>query len=240
MLLAEGRVIDSGLLLAIIPKPRRTSMNLNTKLTSLVGGVVLAAAATCAQAAPTYYTNEAAFSAAVSGAGIGLSFEGFESGSTSFAGGHVSCTGSAYCSGWFGARDIFLATEGTKALTWATPDQAVFNFDSPINAFGVDVLGIGDVAPITLRVATSSGNSFDIFTNYSGSYGADNRLFAGIVDLSDSFVSVTFSGNNSGDGVWHDRLRFGAGGGVVPEPASLALFGLGLLGLGFARKKITK
>jgi hypothetical protein len=77
--------------------------------------------------------------------------------------------------------------------------------------------GIGqrlDVREFVLPVsfATETIDSFTITQEYQGSYG-DAALFSGL----------TFS---------TDPLSFG-----VPEPASLSLFGLGLAGMGFARRR---
>ena len=54
-------------------------------------------------------------------------------------------------------------------------------------------------------------------------------------------LSIDFGGTANQTG--YDNITFGSdtpcAGNCVPEPASLALFGLGLAGLGFGRRKRT-
>jgi len=64
------------------------------------------------------------------------------------------------------------------------------------------------------------------------------------------FIAATFSNTNRSDFIAFDRLQYGYGGtdlsnqfnpsiqsSDVPEPATLPIFGLGLAGLGFMRRK---
>ena len=61
-----------------------------------------------------------------------------------------------------------------------------------------------------------------------------NLMFIGVIDL-DGFNTVKIDGNDSGDRIYYDNMRYGPV--AIAEPATLAMFGLGLAGLGFARRR---
>jgi hypothetical protein len=201
--------------------------------------VFAASIATPALAAPITFNTDAAFLAA---AGAGLSFEGFESAlaggtSVSFAGGTFECAGTAWCPGFFGVSTAFADT-GANSVYFSTPDTATFTFSAPITAFGIAIGGAGDVAPINLNAQLSNGSAVPVVTNYSGSFNVfgANRLYFGLID-SAPFTSITFSGSNSGDGIFFDSMNIRAAVAVVPEPASLVLLSAGLFGAAWARRR---
>jgi hypothetical protein len=197
---------------------------------------------TGAHAATVSYSSEAVFDTATGG---GLAFESFETASLTtsttvgFSGGSFSCTGSAFCPGFFGISTLGSDT-GSQSVFYASPDTATFTFGSAINAFGVHIGGAGDVAPNTLIASLSNGDSATALSSYTGAFdvfGTNNVFFGVISDT--AFTSITFTPSNSGDGIFFDSMDYGTVG-AVPEPVTLALFGIGLAGLGFRRKVAAK
>ena len=196
-------------------------------------GAAFALLAGSASALPTVYTSDAAWTGAAPGGLTTQTFEGVPGGSsTSLNFGTVTfnCNGSSWCPGFFGQSTVY-STDGTHSVFFATPDTATFTFSSAITAFGIDVIGLGDVGVTTFSINNGSGPQ-TLVSGYSAPGGA--VTFAGIID-SAGFTQVTFSGTAPNDGVFFDRLRFGGapgGGGAVPEPATWAIMILGFAGIG--------
>jgi hypothetical protein len=207
----------------------------------LLGAVTLAAGvAAPVQAAPIVYTTDATFLAA---AGGGLIFESFETATqagtvVTYPGGTFSCSGASFCPGFFGISPAFADT-GTRSVYFATPDSATFTFAAPVTAFGIAIGGAGDVAPLTLTALLSNGSSVTALgPGYVGSFDVfgSNRQYFGVIDTV-PFVSVTFSGSNTSDGIFFDSMSRGLASATAPEPGSLLLFGTALAGW-LARRKV--
>lgn len=123
------------------------------------------------------------------------------------------------------------ATSGTHYLD--TTDNFDLTFSSPISAFGFYATDLGDInGDLTLMLTGGGTVNFTVPTAGSAN---GNQLFWGFIDPLQSYTGIQFGNTASGaDFFGFDDMTVGDLGQVkinVPEPGSLVMFGLGLLGL---------
>ena len=147
-----------------------------------------------------------------------------------------------------GSRFVSTTTIGTGSSLFQNNDPIVFDFvqtsdgaSYPINAFGLTTLHLGrdpgtsSSAEVTLTAFDASGGVVDsqTFTGGQGSASPTLEFLVssfGVGDNSPIITRAELSGTMTG-GFGIDDLLY-----LVPEPATLALFGAGTLGLLWRRR----
>lgn len=161
------------------------------------------------------------FNAEVQGAFTSRTFGGF----VTFSGNNPLFVESTY-SGNYGASGNYVGSQSSDS-------PFTISFAAPVSAFGFswgaadqpwlfDLYGVGGSLLGTLNIAAQSGN----YVGFIG--GTDNAPI--------SHVVLRDQSNYTYDYFILDNLRYVAAN-EVPEPAPLAMLGLGLLGLLAARKR---
>jgi hypothetical protein len=204
-------------------------MSINAKLTALAMASATLIAFSSAQASPIFYDDKGVFLGATSGESLAVQdFETLENNSPPGVRIGVFTMESA-----FDIDRAFYGTNGPKAVKIDEDDDAYikFTFDAPITAFGITIIDALDHGGGSIWV-TVDGHSPVEFIGPLPDQPDLNERFLGITDT-DGFTMVTIVSTDSSDLVFYDDMLHT----MIAEPATIALFGLGLVALGTARRK---
>ena len=134
--------------------------------------------------------------------------------------------------------DGYNTTPGGANFVEVMGGTLTFSFATPIQAFGAYFSGI-QTNFFTDSITFSDGTSETVLIPGAGTNGFTGALdFVGFTDVGKSIASVTVNAGShttGWDDIGVDDVRFQTV--PVPEPASLAIFGTALAGLGLIRRR---
>jgi len=236
VLIAQG---DSGFFLTAVFHFQGVKL-MSRERTPIIALVFIVGMSSLAQAAPIFYDNEANWLAAMQS----VTLEDFNS-QTNGTPFHttpldvgpftLSMTGTPSTS--FGRNQIDTPppqfsqfdVDGTTIANVLTRsgDSLFLTFDAAISGFGVNLASFND-DQLRTSILVAGGSTSPVI-------GPDGfvRFFGVTSDT--PFTTVEFRGIDN-DGYGMDNVQFG---NAVPEPTTLAIAGLGLLGVGCCRRKRT-
>ena len=205
-----------------------------------------------AQAALIFFDNRADFEAASGLSGIDEDFEEANLGPSGFAftsnpldattnDGAFSpgdiAAGLSLSSSSPAAQLVVLGDEiggpGKKITPESLGVLTIVSLDPPVTAIGLDLFASS--ASVTLDIALFDAVGGALGSTSVTGVNQETPTFFGVISDMDTIGSLTFG--VPGFGQLIDNITFGNAVAQLPEPASLALFGLGLLGLGVAVRR---
>lgn len=130
-----------------------------------------------------------------------------------------------------GQNDDFLNGGGSGDGWTDITDQASATFDKTLGTFGFSssLWDLFDDLAIGFKFGTGDKPDEWFVYDLQPFVSSGTWTFVNLFETGGGLSHITIYGGADGGG--------GGGGTPVPEPEMLALFGLGLLGLGFARRK---
>jgi hypothetical protein len=119
---------------------------------------------------------------------------------------------------------------GSQFLEAAAGQNFTITFSSPIAAFGFFGTDIGDFSG-QLTLALTQGGVVNIPIPHTVGGPNGSLLYWGFIDQVNTYTAIAFNTTQSVDRFGFDDMTVGDLGQVVPEPGTLTLVGLGLVGL---------
>ena len=206
-------------------------------------------------ATPNSDAAEASFLSNLSGVGT-EHFEGISAGSSSPLAINFGAAGTATMngSGQITSVPVGAASSGRYGISgtnfWEMSTSTTSAFDVDLSGataafgfYGIDVGDFGDQLEITLN---DTANTTFLVPNTTGSGASTDGsvLFFGFIGTTaaDTFTQVTIASTVGGEVFAFDDFTIGSlqQVSVVSEPGALAVLGVGLLGLGYARRRRNK
>lgn len=137
-----------------------------------------------------------------------------------------------------GAGANFICTGSASSINCT--QETILTFSTGVS--GLSFLQVGDNQSVN-GATVAQVNVFvgGVFNSTVAILGDTNFNIPNLVDLTafSNVTSIRIHSITDGGGLGWDNFNFTPGNARVPEPAMLALFGLGLAGLGFSRRKNT-
>lgn len=132
-----------------------------------------------------------------------------------------------------GPEDFWLDSNDAEVVTWTLGAPLSGEF----NAFGFYLFDSSDIgADLSVELRDKDNNLLDIQTIYYPQPNG-NAKYVTVTSAVDIFeAKITFTASENYDGWGFDNATVGK----LPEPGTLLLMGLGLLGLGAARRRAAK
>lgn len=127
------------------------------------------------------------------------------------------------------------ATDGSNWLAYQSDvnDTLRFDFDTPINAFGINITDWGDFRPGSLFFSNDAGDNFTVAVSPQSN---GNLIFFGLINPTMSFTQIVFTNTADNEGYGIDEVYYSSSpANPIPEPSTLLLLASGLGGLGFVR-----